>query len=272
MLILVVTNGHYKERLMIRPLALVTGASSGIGAELSVELAKAGHDLILTGRDAGRLEAVAARVRGVGVAAETVALELGTPQATNALVAHVGSRPLAVLVNNAGFGGSGPVAEANPAELESMVALNVTTLTLLTRAFVPGMVERKSGRILNVASTAAFSPVPSMAVYGATKAYVLSFSAALAEELARTGVTVTAVCPGPTHTGFAARASVTSAAAFQGAMSAATVAKLGVKALLKGKKVRVTGWTNQVLAFSSRFSPRSLAARIAGRIMSQGGH
>lgn len=258
---------------MNRPLALVTGASSGIGAELAVELAHRNFDVILTGRDAGRLEAVAVRVRGTGAAAETVVLDLGTPQGVETLVTRVGDRPLAVLANNAGFGGSGPLAEADPADLAAMVALNVTTLTLLTRAFVPGMVARGQGRILNVASTAAFSPVPTMAVYGATKAYVLSLSGALTEELAGTGVTVTAVCPGPTHTGFAARAQVESAAAFQGAMSATAVARQGVKALLKGQRVRVTGWTNQILAFSSRFSPRSWAAKIARSIMaSQGGH
>lgn len=257
---------------MNRPFALVTGASSGIGAELAVELAKAGYDLWITGRDPGRLNAVADRVRAAGATAETLLVDLGSPQGIDAVVGWVGDRPLAALVNNAGFGGSGPVAEANPAELAAMVALNVTALTLLCRAFVPGMVARRSGRILNVASTAAFSPVPSMAAYGATKAYVLNFSSALAEELRGTGVTVSTVCPGPTHTGFAARANVATAVAFRGALSASEVARQGVRALFQGRRVRVTGWTNRILAFLSRFSPRPWAARIAGRLLSPGGH
>ena len=143
-----------------RPLALVTGASSGIGAELAVELARAGHDLILTGRDAGRLAEAAARVLAAGAAAETTVLDLDDGSSVEALVGAVGSRPLAVLVNNAGFGISGPFAEAQPARLAAMVALNITALTLLTRAFLPAMIGRGSGRILNVASTAAFQPCP----------------------------------------------------------------------------------------------------------------
>src|SRR5208337_489901 len=151
-----------------RPLALVTGASSGIGAELSVELARTGHDLILTGRDAARLAEVAARVRAAGAGVETKGLDLEDESSVEALVGIVGARPLAVLVNNAGFGISGPFAEAQPARLAAMVALNVTALTFLIRAFLPGMIGRGSGRILNVASTASFSPCPGMAGYGAT--------------------------------------------------------------------------------------------------------
>jgi len=131
------------------------------------------------------------------------------------------------------------------------------------------MVTRGRGRILNLASTAAFSPVPTMAVYGATKAYVLSFSAALSEELVGTGVTVTALCPGATTTRFADRASLGKSGAFQGAMSAETVAQQGVAALLAGKRTRVNGVKNQLMAFSTRFAPRRLAASIAQRMMAQ---
>jgi len=252
----------------LRPLALVTGASSGIGAELSLALAHRGYDLLLTGRDAARLEAVAIRTRQAGATVETKTVDL-SPQTVSTLVGWVGERPLAALVNNAGFGGSDPVATADPAVLESMISLNVTTLTLLTRAFVPGMVTRRSGRILNVASTASFSPVPSMAVYGATKAYVLSFSEALAEELAPTGVTVTALCPGPTTTRFAERASVGSVALFKTAMTAEAVAQQGVRALLRGKRVQITGLSNALMAFSTRLAPRSLVTKIAQGMMAK---
>lgn len=249
-----------------RPLALVTGASSGIGTELALELARTGHDLILTGRDAGRLNAAADRVRAAGAAVETLTLDLGDPAAVAALMAHLGSRSLAVLVNNAGFGLSGAVAEASPAELSALLALNVTTLTMLTRAVLPGMVARKAGRILNLASTAAFGPIPGMAVYAASKSYVLSFTEALAVELEGTGVTVTALCPGPTKTRFADRASLEKSKLFQNGMEAPAVAKLGLRALLKGRTVRTAGLANQLLTFSARLAPRKLTARIAGRM------
>ncbi|MGO8694076.1 MAG: SDR family NAD(P)-dependent oxidoreductase [Rectinemataceae bacterium] len=250
-----------------RALALVTGASSGIGAELSVELARTGHDLILTGRDAGRLSEVAARVRSAGAAVETKVLDLEDGSSVEALVGVVGSRHLAVLVNNAGFGISGPFAEAEPARLAAMVTLNITALTLLTRAFLPGMIKLGSGRILNVASTAAFSPCPGMAGYGATKAYVLNFSEAIAEELAGTGVTVTALCPGATDTRFAERASMGASHLFKRTSSAAEVARTAVKALLGGRRVRVAGWQNAVMTFSIRLSPRSLVAKISASML-----
>jgi len=252
-----------------RPLALVTGASSGIGAEFSVELARSGHNLILSGRDAGRLNEVAERVRAAGAEAETFVLDL-KDSAVETLARTVSIRPLAVLVNNAGFGLSDPLAENDPAELAAMIAVNVTALTLLTRAVVPGMLTRGAGRILNVASTASFQPCPGMAVYGATKAYVLSFSEALAEELAGTGVTVTALCPGPTTTGFADRASLKGAKLFDSAMSASAVAKIGLKALLGGRRTRVAGLRNRLMAFSIRFAPRRLTTRIAAALMKKG--
>ena len=250
-----------------RPLALVTGASSGIGAELAVELARAGHDLILTGRDAGRLAEAAARVLAAGAAAETTVLDLDDGSSVEALVGAVGSRPLAVLVNNAGFGISGPFAEAQPARLAAMVALNITALTLLTRAFLPAMIGRGSGRILNVASTAAFQPCPGMAEYGATKAYVLSLSEAIAEEVAGTGVTVTALCPGATDTRFADRASMGASKLFRKTSTASEVARTAVKALLGGRRVRIAGWRNAVMAFSIRLAPRTLVARISASML-----
>jgi short-subunit dehydrogenase len=252
-----------------RPLALVTGASSGIGAELAVEFARRGYDLLLTARDGSRLTEVAGRVTTAGASADTLILDLGAPDAVATLVGFVGTRPLDVLANNAGFGDSAAVVEADPVKLTTMIHLNITVLTLVTRALLPAMVTRGRGRILNLASTAAFSPVPTMAVYGATKAYVLSFSAALSEELVGTGVTVTALCPGATTTRFADRASLGKSGAFQGAMSAETVAQQGVAALLAGKRTRVNGVKNQLMAFSTRFAPRRLAASIAQRMMAQ---
>jgi len=250
-----------------RPLALITGASSGIGAELAVEFARRGYDLLLTARDAGRLAETAGRVAAAGASADTLPHDLGAEGGVAGLLAWVADRPVDVLVNNAGFGGSAKVAEADPAYLASMIHLNVTILTLLTQAFTPGMIRRGRGRILNVASTAAFSPVPTMATYGATKAYVLSFTAALSAELAGTGVTATALCPGATHTRFADRASVGKSGAFARAMSAEAVARQGVDALLKGKGIRINGLSNQLMAFSTRLAPRALAAKIAGRLM-----
>jgi short-subunit dehydrogenase len=221
----------------------------------------------LTGRDESRLNEVAQRCRGAGAVAESLILELGFPGAIETLVAALGPRSLAVLVNNAGFGVSGALAEADAAGLTSMIRLNVETLTLMTRALVPSMLERGSGRILNVASTASFQPVPFMAAYAATKAYVLSFSEALAEELAGTGVTVTALCPGPTKSRFAYRASMGTSALFRSAMTPEAVARIGVRALLKGQRSRVAGVGNALMAFGVRFSPRSLNAKLAKFLM-----
>jgi short-subunit dehydrogenase len=251
----------------IRPLALVTGASSGIGAELSVELARSGHDLILTGRDPERLAEVAARVRAAGAGVETKILDLEDERSVEALAGIVGPRPLAVLVNNAGFGIFMPFAEAEPSRLAAMVALNVTALTLLCRVFLPAMIDRGSGRILNVASTASFQPCPGMAVYGATKAFVLSLSEALAEEVAGTGVTVTALCPGATDTRFADRAAMGASRLFKRAGSATEVARTAVKALLGGRRVRIAGRWNAVLAFSVRLAPRKLAAKLSANML-----
>ncbi|MBP1626887.1 MAG: family oxidoreductase [Holophagaceae bacterium] len=249
------------------PLALVTGASSGIGTEIALELARRGFDLILSGRDAERLTAVADQVLATGGAAEIQIVDLEAPGGIEALVTQVGSRELEILVNNAGFGLSGPLERESPERLAAMVHLNVTALTLLTRAFLPAMVARGHGRILNVASTGAFQPCPGMAAYGATKAYVLSFSEAVAEELAGTGVFVTALCPGPTRTRFAERAAMVGSFLFRDAMAADAVARSGVQALLAGRRLRVTGWRNRLMAFAIRFSPRGMTARLAKAMM-----
>jgi hypothetical protein len=246
-----------------RPLALITGASSGLGADFSLGLARKGYDLLLTGRDPERLDDTAARARRLGATVEVALLDLGTPAGVDGLIAWAASRPLEVLVNNAGFGSSGPFMEEKPETLADMIYLNVTALTLITRAFMAGMVSRGKGRILNIASTGGFQPCPGMATYCATKSYVLHFSEAVAEELEGTGVTLTALCPGPTRTRFADRAAMTTAPSFRSAMASEPVAEIGIRAMLSGRRVRVTGARNRLMAFSVRFAPRRMVAMIA---------
>ncbi|MEI9852864.1 MAG: SDR family oxidoreductase [Sphingomonas sp.] len=185
--------------------ALVTGASAGLGALFAKELAKHGCDLIVTARRADRLEELATELRAAhGVKVETIAADLAVPGAAGELIAEISRRGLAVniLINNAGFGASGPLAEADAARTAGMIELNCRALVELCHAVLPGMIQMRSGAILNVASTAAFQPGPGMAVYYATKAFVLSFSEAIHEEVRHQGVRVTALCPGPTATEF----------------------------------------------------------------------
>ncbi|MFY0576905.1 SDR family NAD(P)-dependent oxidoreductase [Cystobacter fuscus] len=202
-----------------RPYALVTGASSGIGRELAVVLAREGHALVLVARRTEPLRALAEQLeRAQGTPCVVVGADLGTPEGVAEVVREVEARGLGieVLVNNAGFGLAGPVASL-PAESQlGMIDLNIRALTALTRAFLPGMVARGRGYVLNVASTAAFLPGPLMAVYFASKAYVLSLSNALHEELRGQGVRVTALCPGYTETEFATRLRAPAAPALRG--------------------------------------------------------
>jgi short-subunit dehydrogenase len=174
-----------------------------------------------------------------------------------------------VLVNNAGFGLLGRFVELDANKQSEMIRLNIIALTELTRLFVPAMVKRGRGKVLNIASTAAFQPGPLMAVYFATKAYVLSFSVALGEELKKTGVTVTCLCPGATESRFAETASMTGTKLFNlvKPMSSREVAETGYRALQDGESVHVVGWLNRCLAFSTRFAPLRLAARIARGMM-----
>ena len=190
---------RYKDRW-----AVVTGASSGLGRGLAARLADRGMSLVLTGRNEARLNEVAHEIRGAapGVEVETVATDLSTTSGLSVLIDHVGDRPIEVLVNNAGFGSYGPFVEANADREADEVAVDVSAVVTLARTFLPGMVARGSGGILNVASAIAFQPAPYQAVYGASKAFVLSFSEALWAEARTAGVAVTALCPGPTRTGF----------------------------------------------------------------------
>jgi uncharacterized protein len=253
------------------PTALVTGATSGIGLELATLLARDGHDVALVARTKDRLEVVA---RGLteefGVRSTPLPADLSRPEAPAEIFRELEARAISidVLVNDAGFGVHGRFS-ATPLERDlGMIQVNVAALTELVQRALPGMLGRRRGRILNLASTAAFQPGPLMAVYYATKAYVLSFSEALANELSGTGVTVTALCPGPTITEFQKTAGVEKTALFTGplVMDAAAVARAGYRGMLRGQRLVIPGIANNVLVQALRVSPRRLATAIIRRI------
>jgi len=249
------------------PLAVVTGASSGIGEALALKLAAAGHDLILVGRDTERLETVAAQVSAQGRAAQARGIDLADSAAREALAAELAACTPDVLVNNAGFGAYGPFDTIDPALTQALIETNIAALARLTAAVLPGMRARGAGRILNVASTGAFAPLPFAAAYGASKAFVLSFSEAVNEELKGSGVTVTALCPGPTATRFFRRAGWDGTRLFQGPMATAEhVADCGLKALMAGRPVEVVGVFNTALVTAARLTPRRLV-NMATRVM-----
>jgi hypothetical protein len=249
---------------------LVTGASTGIGLELARISAKRGRDVILTARSEERLARLARSLReDHGVEAEVLPLDLSVPDSPAALFGEVSRRGLEVdvLVNNAGFGGHGPFHQSSLEDQLEMLRLNVVSLTHLTRLFLPTMVGRGRGRILNVASTAGLQPGPYMAVYYASKAYVLSFSEALSEELRGTGVTVTALLPGPTRTEFQARAKMEGMNLTRfGLAGARSVAEAGYRAMEKGRAVVIPGAVNRALAFLVRVAPRGLVRRVVSRL------
>jgi hypothetical protein len=249
--------------------ALVTGASSGIGAVFARELARRGADLVLVARSEGKLAALADELSGAyGVTAEAVAADLAKPSAATELAAALRARDLRIdiLINNAGFGLFAPLDQADEAVLTDMVRLNVETLVDLTRLYLPGMLERDRGAIVNVGSTAGFQPVPYMAVYGATKAFVLSFTEALWAETRGTGVRVTALCPGSTDTGFFDVAG--DGAQVGHRISPEKVVRAAFRALDRRASTVVTGGLESwMLTNSSRLAPRQLVARIAERTM-----
>ena len=250
-----------------RKTALITGASFGIGLELARLFAREGHDLVLVARSADKLRQLASELeKAHGARSLILAVDLSNPGAA-AYVLDQTSRAdidVDILVNNAGFGQYGFFAELDLEECLRQIQLNVTTLTHLTRLYLPEMIERQGGRILNVASTAAFQPGPLMAVYFATKAYVLHFSEALANELDGSGVTVTCLCPGATATEFHKRAKAAEMKLLSmGSMDARTVAEDGYRGLMEKKPVVISGFKNWLVAQSVRFAPRKLVAAIA---------
>ena len=254
----------------------MTGASSGIGRELALCCAAGGHDLVLVARREDALRELAAELEARhGASSLVLPFDLASPSAPEALVQEMTRRELAidVLVNNAGFAIHGPFASADLTAASELMQVNMIALTVLTRLFLPGMVGRGHGRILNVASTAAFQPGPYMAVYYASKAYVLSFTHALAEELRETGVTATALCPGPTTTGFQARAGLRGVPLFTRSIllsgTAAEVAAAGYRGMMAGKREVIPGFRNRAHVFLTRFLTRPMLARIVSGVQSK---
>lgn len=250
---------------MARPVALVTGASAGLGAEFARELSRRGYALVLAARRKDRLEALVAELGN----ARAVEIDLSEAAAAIRLVENVAAagEQIDLLVNNAGFGLHGRFDKADPKRLRQMIDLNCGALTELCREALPGMIERRSGAILNVASTAAFQPGPGMAVYFATKAFVLSLSEALHEEVKRFGVKVTALCPGPTRTEFGEVAGFKGTKAISRvSMEAGPVVRSGLEALDANKAVAITGVLNKAGAQLARHAPRGLVRKVAGAI------
>jgi len=251
--------------------ALVTGASSGIGLELARILSEHGHNLVLVARSENKLARLGEELaRSNGIKYKVVASDLAKPRASEEVVARLSGLgvDVDVLVNNAGFGLYGPFALA-PLDVQlDMVQVNIVALTALTGLLLPPMVARRAGRVLNVASTAAFQPGPMMAVYYATKAYVLSFSEALADELTGTGVTVTALCPGPTRSEFQAVARMQSArlVKMMRMPGARSVGLAGCEGLMRGRRIVIPGWTNRLGTRLVRFTPRAWVTAVVRRL------
>jgi short-subunit dehydrogenase len=254
---------------MSRPIALVTGASAGLGVEFARQLAAVGYDLVLVARRRDRLDALAAEliVAHAGLGVRVIAKDLATPEAPGEIAWELAHDGVAVdlLVNNAGFGWIGTFARQDPRNAAGQIAVNVNALVALTNAFLPGMVEHRRGGVINVASTASFQAVPNMAVYGATKAFVLSFTEAVHEEVRHTGVKVVALCPGATATEFFTVAG-------EGAMlgpqrTSADVVRTALRALDANEAIAVDGPANRVMATFSGLTPRSLTRRVAALLM-----
>jgi short-subunit dehydrogenase len=249
------------------PTALVTGASTGIGREFAFIAAADGYDVVLVARTSEPLETVAAEIqRKTSRKTAIFAIDLSEPNAAHALMKSISEAGITVdvLINNAGFGLMGKFWELPEDEQVRMIELNIGALTQLTRLCLPAMVERRSGFILNVASTAAFQPGPLMSVYYASKAYVVSFSEAIHNEAKDFGVKVCCLCPGPTRSEFMKRAGMAETKLFKGsAMTAAEVAQTGWDAMRAGKSLVVAGALNATIAFLTRFGPRQMMASIA---------
>lgn len=251
--------------------ALITGASGGIGYELAKLFARDRYNLVLVARSEKKLHEIAQYFASqFGISVTVLVKDLAISTAPNEIFTELQQKSITVdvLVNNAGFAAYGLFAETDlNAELQ-MMQVNMVALTHLTKLFVKAMVKQGEGRILNIASTAAFQPGPLMAVYYASKAYVLSFSEALANELQGTGVTVTALCPGPTESGFQKRADMEKSKLVSGQqiMDAETVAEIGYRGLMDNQTVVIPGLKNQLMAQSVRFTPRKLVTKIVRKM------
>ncbi len=251
--------------------ALITGPSSGLGMDFARLFAADGSDLILVSRNAQKLDALAEELRAAhGVTVHVLPTDLSQPGSSQQVFEAVNALGLTVdaLVNNAGFGHLAKFEKVSSEIYARNIQVNVSALTELTRLFLPGMLERRRGRILNVASTASFQPGPNAAVYFATKAYVRFFSEALSEELRGSGVTATALCPGPTKTGFGELAHMETSPLFRFAVESAPVARAGYRAMRSGRTTLVTGFGNKLLAFSSRIFPAWVVRKVTKALMS----
>lgn len=247
--------------------ALITGASSGIGYELTKLLARDRYNLVLVARSADKLQQMASTFTDqFGITVKPIVKDLSNPNSPNEIFNELQQEGITidVLVNNAGFATYGLFVQTDLETERAMMQVNIVALTHLTKLFLPQMVEKKQGKILNIASTAAFQPGPLMAVYYASKAFVLSFSEALANEVKESGITVTALCPGATESGFQKRANMQESKLVKGRqiMDATTVAKIGYQGMIQGKSVVIPGIKNKLLAVSVRFLPRTIVTQV----------
>ena len=265
-------RGLQCERLMEKN-ALITGATAGIGFEFAELMAARGYALALVARDEARLAAMTKSLQARhNVPVHFIARDLSDPAAAEQIFKNEIARNfrVTVLINNAGFGVFGPFAETDLARELQMLQVNMASLVQLTKLFLKPMLDSRGGRILNVASTASFQPGPRLSLYSASKAFVYSFSCALAVEVEGSGVTVTALCPGGTKTEFQQRAGMEHARVFNGPffqpMSARSVAEIGYAAMMKGRPTVVAGWRNKIMVAVSRRVPAMWAARVAERL------
>jgi short-subunit dehydrogenase len=251
--------------------ALITGASNGIGYELAKIHAQNGDDLVLVARTKSKLDELKVELEDkYKVKIYTIEKDLSGQGAAKEVYDELQQEKISVdyLINNAGFGDYGLFAECDWNRQEQMINLNITSLVYLTWLFLPHMIRRKSGKILNLASTASFQPGPTMSVYFASKAFVLSYSEAINNEVREHGITVTALCPGATLSGFQSAASMQDSKLFEGNNfpTSREVAEYGYRAMMKGKAVAIHGFRNTFMANSVRFAPRSLVVKMARKI------
>jgi short-subunit dehydrogenase len=252
--------------------ALITGASNGIGLELAKIHASKGGDLVLVARSKSKLDELKSELeKQFGVSVYTIEKDLSATNAAQEVYDKTKEKNISVdyLINNAGFGDFGMFSETDWDKELKMINLNITTLTLFTKLYLQDMVKRGSGKIMNVASTAAFQPGPTMSVYCATKAYVLSFTEAVNNEVNDQGITITALCPGATATGFEAASGLEDSKLFKGKNlpTAKEVAVYGYRSMLKGKAVAISGMMNFIMANSIRFIPRALVIKVSRKIL-----
>jgi uncharacterized protein len=255
---------------MSKSFALLTGASAGIGFDLAHILAEQGHDVVLTARNGAALEGLAGELRTKhGVRAEVIVADLSDVTAPRFIVDELSRRSISLdtLINNAGFGSQGPFVETDLEREMAMIQVNVGAVVQLTRLLLPQLMVNTPARILNVASTASFVPGPYMSTYYATKAFVLSHSVALARELGNKGVTVTALCPGPTHTEFQKRAGIRESKLFgRKSMAARPVAEAGYRGMMRGELIVVPGASNKLSVFAARFAPQRFLSRFVAKL------